>query len=104
MNAQTLERILGWFGEYAKSYSPKRGALHPVLEIKIEHSVRVAVDAADLARQLGWTGGDVRTARALGLLHDVGRLEQFAQFRTLVDQSLWITARRDMKLCSRKVL
>jgi putative nucleotidyltransferase with HDIG domain len=57
-----------------------------VLEIKIEHSVRVAVDAAELARQLRWTAGDVRAARALGLLHDVGRFEQFARFRTLVDQ------------------
>ena len=86
MNEQTLERVRCWFGEYAKRYSPQRGALHPVLEIKIEHSVRVAVDAAELARQLRWTAGDVRAARALGLLHDVGRFEQFARFRTLVDQ------------------
>ena len=83
---ETQEKTLrNWHAAYAERFKPD-GSLHPHLQLKLEHSQRVAGDAADIARDLGWPEGDVRTAGVLGLLHDVGRFSQFAEFGTFSDR------------------
>jgi putative nucleotidyltransferase with HDIG domain len=73
-----------WFSVYVDRFR-SGGALSPALELKLDHSLRVAADAAEIARESGWPAGAVRTARTLGLLHDVGRFPQFAEFGTFND-------------------
>ena len=85
MNERTLDGIRDWFGAYAKRYYDGDGNLHAVLQLKVDHSARVATDTFDIAQDLGWPAEECRTARALGLLHDVGRFEQFTRFRTFLD-------------------
>jgi len=85
MNEKTLAKIRRWYGAHAKSYRAPDGNLHAVLQLKFDHSARVAAEAAGIARELGWSTEMVRAARALGLLHDIGRFEQFTKFGTLFD-------------------
>jgi len=49
-------------------------------DLKHRHSHRVRDFAERIARALGWAEGDVVTASALGLLHDVGRFPQVREF------------------------
>jgi putative nucleotidyltransferase with HDIG domain len=85
MNAGLLASIQRWFGEFTDGYRAG-GALHPMLELKLEHSLRVAADSRIIASRLGWSADAVRSAEAAGLLHDVGRFPQFSRFGTFQDR------------------
>jgi putative nucleotidyltransferase with HDIG domain len=85
MDEKELAALETWYAAYADGFR-REGRLHPHLELKLRHSLRVAEDAAAIARDLGWEEEDTRTARALGLLHDVGRFSQFAEFGTFDDR------------------
>lgn len=85
MNAKQEKRLLIWFDEYVGSFTDCAGKLAPMLALKLAHSRRVSADAAGIGRNLGFAEGDVRTAKTLGLLHDVGRFSQFADYKTLRD-------------------
>lgn len=84
MNPAQAKDIEDWYHGYVARF--KTGAaLHPMHLVKHEHSLRVAGEAEGLARELGWPEDDVRAARAMGLLHDIGRFSQFDRFGTLMD-------------------
>jgi hypothetical protein len=85
MNTNSLGSIRKWYMDYADSYRDKDGSLHHVLQLKLDHSQRVAQDCRDIATDLGWTDGDCATAEAIGLLHDVSRFQQFAEYHTFLD-------------------
>jgi putative nucleotidyltransferase with HDIG domain len=85
MDERFLENIRKWFGSYVKRYCPSDGKLHAVLQLKVDHSARVAMETYGIAHDLGWSAADCHTARALGLLHDIGRFEQFTKFGTFLD-------------------
>lgn len=61
------------------------GALHPMHQLKLEHSIRVSDDARAIAEGMNWTGGEVNLAEAVGLLHDTARFPQFKQYGTFSD-------------------
>ena len=63
----------------------KNGTLHPMMQLKLEHSARVAADARAIATGSGWTGNEINLAEAVGLLHDTARFPQFKQYRTFSD-------------------
>lgn len=81
--AQTTA-VREWFSAYVDRFG-SGGELDPALQLKLDHSLRVAAEAAEIARESGWPAGAVRAARTLGLLHDVGRFPQFAEFGTFND-------------------
>ena len=54
-------------------------------DLKHRHSYRVRDVAKEIALSLGWPEGDVVTATALGLLHDVARFQQIREFGHLRD-------------------
>jgi hypothetical protein len=81
-----IDSISRWFDGYTRSFEDGQGRLLPMLQIKLDHSRRVADIMQALARDTGLPDDDVRTALALGLLHDVGRFTQFAQYHTLDDR------------------
>lgn len=79
MTADQLQQIQAWFVAFAESYRSAAGVLPAGIELKLDHTRHVAENARDLSRDLHWRPGDVRLAEALGWLHDVGRLVQFAE-------------------------
>jgi hypothetical protein len=85
MRADELNEIAKWFEAYAQTFARNNGGLHPLLQLKVDHSRRVARDAEDLVQDLDWLSSDVNAAKALGLLHDVGRFPQFAEYQTFSD-------------------
>ena len=70
-----------WFDRYVGSFGTE-GRLPPLLELKRDHSRRVAGLARTLAAA---SGGDGNEAEAVGLLHDVGRFPQYRDYGTFYD-------------------
>jgi len=79
---QALQR---WFFDYVREFRDADGKLPFMMEIKLVHSRRVASDASELAEALGCSESEMHVARIAGLLHDVGRFEQYQRFGTFQD-------------------
>ena len=86
VDAPTLQSLHRWFRGYAGSFAEADGRLHPMQELKLEHSLRVAANARTIAEGLGWPPPARVLGEACGLLHDVGRFSQLQRFKTVVDR------------------
>ncbi len=84
MNTETLAKINQWFLDYAQRFV-KDGKLHPMKQLKLDHSQRVAKNCRAIAFDLGWNNEQVNLAEAVGILHDTGRFSQFREFGTYRD-------------------
>lgn len=85
MNTLQLREIKEWFEGYTRTFTSTAGSFHPPLQLKVDHSQRVADNARQLAEDLGWNPSETNCAEALGWLHDIGRFSQFAEFGTFTD-------------------
>lgn len=86
MNATHLTHLRARFCAYVDGFAGPDGLHHPMQELKRVHSHRVASDARQIAVLAGWDPGACDLAEACGLLHDVGRFSQFAEFGTFEDR------------------
>ena len=74
-----------WFERYVATFADG-GALPFLLQLKYDHSRRVADHCRTLAVHSGWSDDEVETAYLIGLIHDTGRFSQFREFRTFFDR------------------
>lgn len=74
-----------WFQDYVDRFCDSQGVLHPMLELKRSHSLRVARNAKLIAVGLDLPEAERRIAEGTGLVHDVGRFTQFAQYGSYRD-------------------
>lgn len=74
-----------WLKEYIDSFRDEKGSLHPLMEVKRTHSLRVRDNASEIASELGWSGELLDCALTAALLHDTGRFPQFAEWGTYYD-------------------
>ncbi|MDD4706308.1 MAG: HD domain-containing protein [Bacilli bacterium] len=65
------------FDEYVNSFN----FLDKGINRKISHSKRVAILNAKLAMDLKWSFDDVKLAKQIGLLHDIGRFDEWKKFK-----------------------
>jgi len=84
MRAHVAIHLEQWFLDYVRPFI-NGSAESEVLRIKRDHCRRVAEDMTAIARDLGLAEDDVRTARILGWMHDIGRFPQYARYQTLRD-------------------
>lgn len=85
MRQEDLQLIQQRFERYQQGFVGPGGRLPPMLQLKLDHSRRVADDMRLLAGDSGWDAGGVALAAGLGLLHDIGRFEQYVRFGTFRD-------------------
>jgi len=74
-----------WFDSFALSFAGPEGDLHPLLDLKYHHSYRVEKNSLAISKALDWKDAEVNLARAAGVVHDVGRFPQFANYGTFYD-------------------
>ena len=84
MTLEMLNRLTGRFRNYVDRFRVD-GALHPMHQLKLEHTIRVAADARAVAAGEGWPEREVNIAEAVGLFHDVARFPQFKKYRSFSD-------------------
>ncbi len=80
-----FDKIKSWFLAYVAGYLQGDADQRYHIELKRRHSLRVCAQMKHLAQQLNLGHTEIETARIIGLLHDVGRFEQYARFQTYFD-------------------
>ena len=85
MKESSLKEIRQWFHRYVESFYTPDGCLTAALQLKLHHSTRVAGEARGISKDLTWSRDEQNTSEVLGLLHDVGRFSQHAEFKTFSD-------------------
>lgn len=86
MNTDQLQRLTSWFDTYSQSYKTGDHLIdHPVI-LKIEHTKRVRENICRIGRSLDLSEKEMRLAESIGLLHDIGRFEQYRRFKTFNDR------------------
>ena len=72
---------MNYFDEYTKTYD----MTVPEIEYKYHHSYRVMDNMVVIAKSLNLPMKDVELAKCIGLLHDIGRFEQFKEYQSFKD-------------------
>jgi hypothetical protein len=84
MNSNQLNELSDRFVAYVDRFRVD-GALVPMHQLKLEHTIRVAADARSIAAGMAWSSEEVHLAEAVGLCHDVARFPQFLKYKTFSD-------------------
>ncbi len=81
-----LHKIKQDFEAYVADFSSPEKAFQQNIEVKKKHSREVMKNAAHLAEALNLERNDIRLASVIGILHDIGRFEQFKKYHTFSDK------------------
>ena len=76
-----LEKAKNTFTKYVNKFDLKE----PSIERKLEHSFRVMEISKKIATNLKLEKEKIEVATLIGLLHDIGRFEQYTQYKTFSD-------------------
>ena len=72
------------FDEYAHRYDMNK----PEINYKYHHSYRVMDNMIVLAKNMNLSYCEIKIAKVIGLLHDIGRFEQFKRYQSFKDNYL----------------
>jgi hypothetical protein len=82
---EILSEIKAWFSEYTGQFHTKDRELQTAVTIKEEHTRRVVFEILDIANSLNLSSEQCYLAEIIAMLHDVGRFEQYARYKTFYD-------------------
>ena len=94
----------GWFADYVMEFSSDEPAYQRNIELKRAHSYEVMANMATLSKRLNLSEDEQTIARIIGLLHDIGRFEQFKRYHTFYDKvsvdhaELWLEVLHSLKI------
>ena len=74
-----------WFLAHIAALKCSNGGCRQAFELKRIHSLKVAEEITTIGRGLNLAPNDLFLAKSIGLLHDVGRFEQFKTYGTFND-------------------
>lgn len=76
-----IESNFDSFNDYASKYNLE----DDMIRFKFKHSFRVIKLCEDIAKNMGYSKDEVYIASLIGLLHDIGRFEQWTKYKTFND-------------------
>ena len=79
-----LEKVINEFNKYTDNYDKKNFEIN----LKYNHSFAVMDLMGELAFRLNLDKEKIELARVIGLLHDIGRFEQFKEFNSFDDKNI----------------
>lgn len=86
ISSQQLAAIKQDFSGYTASFTLTTDAQREAFTLKIDHTFRVCDIIRDLALSLRFSESDLNLAEITGLLHDIGRFEQYIRYNTFADR------------------
>jgi hypothetical protein len=86
MTREQLRQLKGWFAAYVRGFGRGDSDLRRNLELKARHTHNVCREIRLIARESGFGQRLTLLAESAALLHDVGRFEQYARYRTFSDR------------------
>ena len=84
MHEPLEQEVKRWFLAYVDGFREDE-TLHPMLELKLGHTARVATYCRAIAEASGWSSEAASLGEVGGWLHDVGRFSQWREFGTYQD-------------------
>lgn len=85
IDTEKLEFLKDWFINYTRSFDTQDFSKKTCLTLKEKHTLRVCATIKSIASSIELSQDDVNLAETIGLLHDIGRFEQFNRYRTFSD-------------------
>ncbi len=85
MNNVTLSNLDRWFASYCRTFGDDDAEACRNYDLKELHTCKVRENIRLLAESAGLSGDRLALAESVGLLHDVGRFEQYRRYRTFRD-------------------
>ncbi len=86
MKAQLrLSALKSWFNDYVSHFISEDPVVQENFDLKAEHTRRVCEITRDIGNSLNLSAEDICLAEMNALLHDIGRFEQYRQYRTFFD-------------------
>ena len=86
MTKRQQNRIRIWFEQYINSFRDDKNVLLPALELKYQHSLRVAQNARQIGFGINLAEAEVLLAEICGLVHDIGRFQQYERYGSFRDE------------------
>jgi hypothetical protein len=84
---EILAEIKTWFSAYTREFHTEDSELKAAVTIKEEHTRRVVFEILGIANSLNLSSEQCYLAEIIALLHDIGRFEQYARYKTFYDGS-----------------
>ncbi|HPG40616.1 MAG TPA: HD domain-containing protein [bacterium] len=94
-------KIQTWFFEYVNGFTSDDQFIRQNYTLKKEHTLRVCDNILTIAGELSFTSDELPVAEICALLHDIGRFEQFQQYRTFMDAKSVNHAELGLEIISR---
>jgi len=85
LDRQKLAKLKYWFADYVRSFCLDDPMHQRNFILKEEHSRRVGQESLIIGRKIGLDAEELLLSETIALLHDIGRFEQYARYKTFVD-------------------
>jgi len=86
MDIKDLQYFRNWFRSYVMSFASDDPECKRNIDLKHQHTQRVCREAVAIGKDLGMNESDLCLTETTALFHDVGRFEQYKQYRTFSDR------------------
>lgn len=83
---KALDELKDWFNSYIKLFEHRDIQFQRNIDIKREHTKRVALEIINLGKETGLNEHELRLAEIIALFHDIGRFEQYNRYKTFSDR------------------
>ncbi|MBN2059705.1 MAG: HD domain-containing protein [Deltaproteobacteria bacterium] len=80
-----LARLRVWFEDYISRFVSDDSIFQENIDLKVGHTYRVCEAILDIGESLNLDREELCLAETSALLHDIGRFEQYRQYRTFSD-------------------
>ncbi|TDO84358.1 putative nucleotidyltransferase with HDIG domain [Halanaerobium saccharolyticum] len=79
------QKLNKWFNLYTAQFELEKEKDQKNINLKIEHSRRVAQDMAEIITEMKMTEKEKYLAKIIALYHDIGRFKQYQKYKTFSD-------------------
>lgn len=83
---EQLKNLTDWFSDYVRTFLRDDPLYDRNIILKEEHTYRVCREIRALGESIGLQENLLLLAEITALLHDIGRFEQYARYKTFVDK------------------
>lgn len=85
MTGDDLKSLKKWFSDFTGSFFGADEGDNRNFNLKAEHTQNVCANIKEIAGSLPLTSEKIILAEAIALFHDIGRFQQYKQFKTFQD-------------------
>ncbi len=86
INKKSVANLKIWFDNYVNHFKYDNAELQKNIVLKIDHTFRVCMEILNIGKLLGLNQHELFLAEVIALLHDIGRFEQYAKYKTFLDR------------------